>query len=333
MSNTLGENFQFYIGEVINYVDTFKEDSLAQNSGFQIEVYIIKDGNKITLNDVKPANNNIKQIPIKGEQVLVFRGYDQNSSFFNKLPQWYYLSTVSVQTSINNNILPVNTIQSSFVKDEEYTPVNISPLQPFAGDLLIEGRWGTSIRLGSTSDPASSKYSITPSWIGDVKTDPIIILSTNIKQRDQTKFKVEDVTKDAAALYLTSTQKIPNLVLSNSLAVFQPGESSYSESQFIGIADRIILKANKDIVVLDSPIGIVLSTDGEVRIGNDEADESLVHGNVLLQTLQYIINQLQSPIIAGSSLGGFTDHTNTKNAQKKLQTLLSSKYFIKKNTY
>lgn len=331
MNNMLGENFQFYIGEVINYVDTFKEDSLVQNTGYQIEVYIIKDGNKLSLTNVKPANNNIKQIPIKGEQVLVFRGYDQNSSFFNKTPQWYYLSTISVQTSINNNILPVNTIQSTFVKDDEYTPVNISPLQPYAGDLLMEGRWGNSIRLGSTSK-FNSNYSKAPSWTGDSETDPIIIIS-NTKSTDKNKFKVENINTDTSALYLTTSQKLSNLVLSNSLSCFQPGESSYSKSQFIGVADRIILKANKDIVVLDSPIGIVLNTDGEVRIGNDEADESLVHGNVLVQTLQYIINQLQSPIIAGSSLGGFIDHTNTSNAQKKLQTLLSSKYFIKKNTY
>ena len=328
-----GENFQFYIGEVINYVDTFKEDSLVQNTGFQIEVYIIKDGNKIPLNNVKPANNNIKQIPIKGEQVLVFRGYDQNSSFFNKTPQWYYLSTISVQTSINNNILPVNTIQSTFVSDEEYIPVNISPLQPYSGDLLIEGRWGNSIRLGSTSDPASSKYSVTPNWAGDTKTDPIIVLSNNIKHRDQTKFRVEDVTTDASALYLTSTQKIKNLVLNNTLSCFRPGESEYSKSQFIGIGSRIVLKATSDIVVIDSPVGIILGTEGELRIGNDEADESMVHGNVLVETLQYIINQMQAPIVAGSSLGKFMDYTNANKAQKKLQSLLSSKYFIKKNTY
>jgi hypothetical protein len=329
----LGENFQFYIGEVINYVDTFKEDSLVQNTGFQIEVYIIKDGNKIPISNVKPANNNIKQIPIKGEQVLVFRGYDQNSSFFNKTPQWYYLSTISVQTSINNNILPVNTIQSTFVKDDEYTPVNVSPLQPYAGDILIEGRWGNSIRLGSTSDPASPRYSITPNWAGDIKTDPIIVLSNNIKQQDQTKFRVEDVTTDTSALYLTSTQKIKNLVLSNTLSCFRPGESEYSKSQFIGIGSRIILKATSDIVVIDSPVGIVLGTVGELRIGNDEADESMVHGNVLVETLQYIINQIQAPIVAGSSLGKFMDYTNANKAQKKLQSLLSSKYFIKKNTY
>jgi len=327
------ENFQFYIGEVTNYIDTFKQDSLINNTGYQIDVYIIKDGDKLTLHNVKPANNNIKQIPIKGEQVLVFRGYDQNSSFFNKTPQWYYLSTISVQTSINNNILPINTIESTFTPDENYITTNISPLQPYAGDLLIEGRWGNSIRLGSTSKRNDTRYSKIPNWIGNDTIDPIIILSNNIKNRDQTKFRVEDVTNDSSALYLTTSQKISNLVLSNPLACFKPNESDFNLSQFIGVADRIILKANSNVVVLDSPIGVILNTDGEIKLGNDTADESMVHGNVLLETLQYIINQLQVNVIAGSSLGKFADYSNVTKAQKKLQSLLSSKYFIQKNTY
>jgi len=332
MNDNLNENFQFYIGEVFNYADTYKQDSLTNNTGYLIDVYIIKNSNRITLKNLKPANNNIKQIPIKGEQVLVFRGYEQNSSYYNKTPQWYYLTVLSVQTAVNNNILPINTIDTTFQPDSEYVSSNVSSLQPYAGDILIEGRWGNSIRLGSTSKP-DNKYSTNPLWVGDTQTDPIIILSNDVKHRDQTKFRIENVKTDSSALYLTTNQRITNLVLSNSLSVFQPGESAFSKSQFIGIADRIILKANTDVVILDSPIGIVLNTDGEVRIGNDEADESLVHGNVLLQTLQYIINQLQAPIIAGSSLGGYTDYTNANKAQKKLQTLLSSKYFIKKNTY
>jgi hypothetical protein len=59
----------------------------------------------------------------------------------------------------------------------------------------------------------------------------------------------------------------------------------------------------------------------------------MVHGDVLLTVLQKILNQLNSPIQCGTMVGTFIDKSNTVAAQKLLQKLLSSTYFINKNTY
>lgn len=325
------QQIRFHIGEVYEYDNTFKEDSLTNNRVHQINVYILVDDQKIELKNVKPANVNIKQIPIIGEQVLIFQGYMENSSFYKKPPAWYYLSGIAAQSMINQNILPINTIQSTFKPDEHHLAVNISPLQPYGGDILFEGRWGNSLRLGSTSK-TNDRYTLSPSWNGDVETDPIIILSNDINQKDNLKFRIEDIQTDTSALYLTTTQSLPNLELSNSLSCFLPAETSFNTSQFIGVADRVILKAKTDIVVLDSPKAVIINTPGEFRVGGDDADEKMVHGNVLLSVLQLIINQLQTAIVAGANLGQFTDYSNVQKAQIKMQELLNSKYFIKKNT-
>jgi hypothetical protein len=222
----------------------------------------------------------------------------------------------------------------------------VSPLQPYEGDVLFEGRWGNSIRFSSTIDlnGEQTQYSVPVPWKGTQPAgsrigqgQPIIVLSNGRGGFANKKFVAEDIQNDASSLYLTSTQKLPNLVLGtannkNSLSKYS-SESEFSKSQFIGVADRILLKAKNDIAVIDSPTGIVLNTTGEVKLGSDSANESMVHGDVLLNVLQKILNQLNSPIQCGTMTGTFIDKSNALSAQQQLQDLLSSKYFINKNTY
>jgi hypothetical protein len=332
-------NPNFYIGEVFKTTETFKEDLTTELKTFSIQVYILHNNNRVFLDNVKPANINIKQIPLVGEHVLVFQSYQANSSYYDKKQQWYYLSTVAVQSIINQNILPVNTVETQFdeIRDTEFKAADISPKQPLKGDVLIEGRWGNSIRLSSTNYQSDS-YSHNPTWVGNVATDPIIILSNNTSDRDRTKFSIENLKTDTSAIYLTTTQKLTELSLghetkSNPLTCYLPNESDFNKSQFVASAERIILKAKTDIVVLDSPKAIILNTIGDIKLGNDGASESMVHGNVLFQILNSILDQLSVPVLCGSSIGSFTETTSLTAARKKLQNLLSSKYFIQKNTF
>ena len=299
----------------------------------------------------KPSNMNIKQIPMVGEFVLLYKTFNQESTALHKRENWYYITSIDVQSSMNENMLPglSSELQQQAIDNikpgKNFTRTAISPLQPYEGDLIIEGRWGNSIRFSSTIDLTGPQdhYNIPVPWKGaNAQGDPIIILSNGQKNLPQKQFVSEDIQTDNASLYLTSTQKIPNLLLGNaekrnSLSCIYPNESEFAKSQFIGVADRIVLKAKTDVVVLDSPIGIILNTTGEVKLGNDEANESMVHGQVLLQILQKIINQLQSSVQIGDTLapiGGYINNASyAKDAQTLLNELLSSKYFIQKNTY
>jgi len=321
----------FYVAEVISTDNTYNQTGEL----YSIDVLVNINSNTKTLYRLKPANTNIKQLPIKGENVLIFQGYNRNSNYSTKERQWYYITNISIQDNINNNILPIYSKQ--FTEDLEYKDVAIAPLQPYRGDLIFEGRWGNTIRLGSTNINSNS-YTIQSPWLGKIQSDPIIIISNGQVTPSDTKFTVEDINKDASSIYLTSKQKIPNLLLGssntpNSLKNFYPNESQFSESQFIGIADRVLLKAKTDIAIIDSPKAIILNTTGDVKIGNDNANSSLVHGDVLIKILQKIINQLQTPIQCGTMTGTFLNTTPISSAQQELKNLLSSKYFINKQTY
>jgi hypothetical protein len=324
-------NVQFHIGEVVANNTTY-DYSVEKN--FEIRVITYNDFyNREELRAI-PYDSNVKKIPAIGEHVLLVCGLSQENTKDSIYPQWYYLSSFSINSDPNDNkLLEYTKLHSDITGSINLTSKQVSWLQPFSGDLTFEGRFGQSLRFSSTT---KQTYSTLPTWTGQIEGDPIIVLS-NGRKFDQSKYVVENVNEDASSLYLTSTQKIPILLGDknnrNPLSCYAPIESSYERSQFIGVADRIILKAKSDIAVIDSPRGIVLNTTGEVKIGNDEANISLVHGDVLLNILQKILNQLSQPIQCGSAQGTFINRTNLAAAQNELQNLLNSKYFITKDTY
>ena len=290
------------------------------------------------IKNVKPANSSIKQIPIPGESVLIFQTFNHESSLNESYAQWYYMFPIAISSNVNYNIVP--TVSENLELDQEFPyETYTSPLQPYRGDLMMEGRFGNSIRFSSTID-FKDDYSEPGNWRGNTNGDPILILSNGRKYKEDKQFVTEDINTDKSSLYLTSTQKIPLVLGSNEQpnsltgAITPNGnETNYIGSQLLGVSDRVILKARTDLAVIDSPLGIILNSTGDIKLGGEDATESMVHGDVLLNILQNILNQLGGLVRCGSVYGSFLDTQYAEKAQTQLQELLSSKYFINKNTY
>lgn len=328
---------QFYIAEVIGYNDTFKDPdpgSAPDDTINSITVLIKEEDRPVTIPNVCPFNSNVKQIPVIGENVLICQGYSSFSTYDNRLPKWYYFQPMSVQSNVNNNIIRNNTTNKPIQTETVFTEKPVNALQPYSGDVLVEGRWGNTIRLGSTgkSDPV---YSNSPLWKGKTVTSPIIILSNNVSSNNSNAFHVENIETDYSGLYLTSDQQLNTLKLGNKnkrnpISNYK-GESTFNKSQLVGVADRIVLKSKTDIVVLDSPKAIILNTTGLVKIGSDKANIPMVHGDVLETILLNIIHQLTlTPIQCGSAVGTFTTTKFADKAKQQIDRLLSKKYYITK---
>ena len=340
-------DIEFYIGQVVPLEadhQTYKPGELGkQDKLFCISVLIYESSNETLIKNVQPISANIKQIPIIGESVLIVKGYNNTTTRTTRSHQWYYFPSIGTISNANHNYqTPLAVNSSTFIEDANFLKTEIIPKQPFRGDFLIEGRWGNSIRLGSSVKTNEDEYTVAATWNSNKDGDPIIILS-NTRSKPPTgkpieTYSIENVESDDASLYLTSTQNIKRLSFGtkkkpNSLKTMLPNESEFKQSQFIGVADRIVLSAKTDLAVINSPRGIILNTTGEVKIGNDSATSNLVHGDILYKILQQILNQLRVPIQCGTMLGGFTSYSGATTAQKQLKDLLSSKYFITKNPY
>ncbi|CAB4155172.1 hypothetical protein UFOVP1307_32 [uncultured Caudovirales phage] len=330
---------KFDVAEVLAYDKTYQYIASGSDSTVN-ELFALRVRSCSTYYNneefiVKPSNINLKQIPLVGEFVLIYRTFNQQSSAITRREQWYYVTSVDLHSSINENMLPgVSEVTPQEQIDSTkpgytFNRKSISPVQPYEGDFLLEGRWGNSIRFGSTVDYAKGKYTVPGTWNGLNPGDPIIILSNGRNNKPNKQFVVEDIVSDDASLYLTSTQVIDNLKLSKDLNIHP---INYVGSQFIGVADRVILQAKKDIAVIDSEVAIVLNTPGEVYIGGEDASENLVHGKVLASILQKILAQLESTIQCGTMMGSFLDTSAIASASIELRELQNSKYFITKNT-
>ena len=337
------------VAEVIDYDYTYRYIPSDQTNPTTDKLFALKVRSCSTYyNDklilARPSNINMKQIPLVGEFVLIYKTFNQQATSDQWREGWYYVASIDIQSSINSNMLPGlsdGARQESIDETKAgktFNQKSISPLQPYEGDFLLEGRWGNSIRFSntiSTSYPDGYYYKA-PTWLtpggqntNDVlQSDPIIILSNGRINKQGKEFVVENIEQDAASLYLTSTQQLNDLKITKPLTV----HNSFDGSQFVGIADRIILRAKRDLAVIDSELGIVLNTPNNIYIGGEKASQPLVHGDVLMEILSKILDHLQFvPIQCGELTGGFLSKTQLASARRKLDDLVSSTYRMEFN--
>jgi hypothetical protein len=195
---------------------------------------------------------------------------------------------------------------------------NIHPLLAFAGDVITEGRWGNSVRLGSTAKTNSILYGNNWSSTGE-DGNPITIIRngqpTDASEEGYLPI-IEDINKDLSSIYLTSNQTIPlettitnNPTISNN----QPESiGSYQGSQVMLNSDRLVFNSKLDSIILNSQSTISLtsvnttgiySQEGDVvlqsaknniRLGDAKASQSVILGDVFLDDFEKLLVKLQA---------------------------------------
>ena len=197
----------------------------------------------------KPLFTNIIQYPILEEIVLILQA---PSSGLNTDPQsktYYYLTTIGLWNSIHHNAFPdipnfnkkiSKKNNNSIQQVEEGSTTSTSPdtevlkfgnsfkekpdirtLLPEEGDIMVEGRWGQSIRFSSTT----TKKLPNNSWSaqGELGSPITIIRNGQTKEKNTSAPWVpiyEDINKDGSSIYMSSGQDIPLELASKNLKSF-----------------------------------------------------------------------------------------------------------------
>jgi hypothetical protein len=181
-----------------------------------------------------PLFTHLKYYPLINEIVLVLTTND-NNPYDGKTKTTYYLPQVNMWGHPHHNALPfkfnnnnsnINNYKESesglIRKEEENTPItlgnyfkeqtNIKPLLPYEGDMILEGRFGNSIRFGSTNNDNNISNPNNWSDVGNTG-DPITIIrngqSSNLDNKGWLP-TIENIGEDASNIYLTSNQRIRN---------------------------------------------------------------------------------------------------------------------------
>ena len=281
--------------------------------------------------NAKPLFGNIKNFPLINEIVYLFSLPSTLIGETTSENIKYYLTPVALWNHPHHNGYPTNANENPSTQQKTYIQTelgntskitdqtltinlgktfiersNIHPLLPFEGDIIIEGRWGNSVRIGSTVKDTVNNWSITGS-----NGDPILIIRNG--QGTQTEEgwipTIEDINNDDSSLYLTSTQKIPLKASSTSYNSYTTQPQSpfeYSGKQVIINSGRLVFNSNSDHILLtsnqsvglnainsvniDTPLTVIKSD--KILLGSKDATQSMIKGDLLIIELQSLLSQL-----------------------------------------
>jgi hypothetical protein len=337
------------------YPDLFKKYGEWASIGGIVWEYVknpTTDKSLYTKNFALPLSPNIKHIPVENEIVLLVISSD--SGVLNDVTsyQYYYLPPTNVWASSHHNATPdqiysnpgVNTLPGS--QKQDYTLVGgtlvrrvndegteifkpgdpfvenryIRTLAPYPGDVLVEGRYGNSLRFSSTS-----KFGLKNNWSNyEAFNAPITILRNGQKidfKQDPWVNIAEDINVDFSSIYLTSNQQIQLIPSSFSTAGYKVNQytpksiSSYTDPQIILSSNRLVFNSKSDSIILSAAKGVLLSTNNsinldtklttirsqEINLGASDAKERAVKGDTFVKELSSFLIALKQVQVALST--------------------------------
>jgi hypothetical protein len=213
--------------------------------------YQLLDSKNIGFAD--PFSSNVQTYPIPGEIVELVK----TPTFFNqpsvKDRRTYYKSTVNLFNQSNENKFENNNVLKGSQKGN---------MLPLSGDVLIQGRFGQSIRMSGMVK-------------GSEEGEGITIIKNG--QQEYVEFGFEDVNTDDSSIYLTSNHQInikQGFFKNNSYNSSILDMSSYKGKQILFNSDRIGINSKKDDILLSAPVNIglmskTINIEGELEIGLD----------------------------------------------------------------
>ena len=285
----------------------------------------------------KPYDPSIRNLPLVNEVVFISLLPNTDTNTFTTSKTSYYTSVIGLWNHPHHNAYPQfpnelpQTQQKDYVQTEagsvrrvtdQSTEIflgrtfvekgNIHPLLPFEGDRILEGRWGNSIRFGSTVTGSLNTWSSTGQ-----NGDPITILRNGqgVQSDEGWIPTVEDINNDDSSIYLTSTQKVP--LESKAVEINQyfsypdngkpTSPNQYAGKQVILNSGRLVFNTTQDHLLLSSQKSIgftavesinfdttndVILQAGGVYLGSKTATESVLLGNTTVQLLNTLIEEL-----------------------------------------
>jgi hypothetical protein len=293
------------------------------------------DESDINIPIAYPATPNSKNYPLLNEIVYIISLPNTGIGAASDSTVSYYLNLTSLWNHPHHNAYPSNANEPSPPQQKDYLQTiagsvittindptqislgktfkersNIHPILPFEGDVIHEGRWGNSIRLGSTVKGTPNNWSN-----AGVDGDPITIIRNG--QGTQTPEgwipTIENINNDNSSIYLTSTQNVPLNAASSNYISYPDGQQpttpdKYAGEQIILDSGRLVFNSYKDHILLSSAKSINLNSQETVNIdtkkfitqadkiflGKEElANEPLLLGNTTVQVLKDIISTLK----------------------------------------
>jgi hypothetical protein len=334
-----------------------------------------------SLSFAKPLYSNISFLPLVNEIVYVISMPDPTvAENISAGKQFYYFQTVNLWNNVHHNALP-NTLANSSTNAQNYESteagvevqsdesindinlgltfqerVGIRNLQPYEGDVLIEGRWGNTIRFGST---VNDSIPLNPWSNNGVNGEPITIIKNGQTETNDDPWipQVENINTDKSSIYLTSNQQIPIKGASVNYSSYDsPPEdlNEFTGEQVLINSGRLVFNAKNDSILLGANTSINLNTQDtvnidsknkftvntkEIYLGSKNATEPIILGDKFLKDFQKLLTNVITLTSALGTVGTpipFVPNIAVAQTATKVglqaQTMLTSIEFYKSKT-
>jgi hypothetical protein len=301
---------------------------------------LIDNTNTGTTKIARPITPQIKSYPLINELIICFQLPIPVINSTNNKNEYYYLNSINAWKHPHHNAFPTplnpqqapsqnlsyQQVAAGFerkVPDDETTislnsPLNpsqdtfiekpnIHPLLSFAGDTILEGRHGQSIRLGAT---AKSKSTYNNNWSDNGSNgDPIIILRNGQSPRASSEGWLpitEDIRNDLSSIYITSFQRLKDFKVAselyNSYTTPPITPSLFTQPQIALNSNRIVINAKTDSILLSAQKSVGISTQGstnidassfyvssnDIKLGSKNAIEPVLKGDTTVELLKQL---------------------------------------------
>ena len=227
---------------------------------------------------IYPLDPNNIQIPVRGEVVL-------GTEFLGK---YYYMSKLNIQNSPIANTKPnISTYSSKPIEDFQLgkyfteNPNGSKKLITREGDTILQGRFGTSIRLGSNqsedffNDPQTSDFIDSP----NVK----IVSGISDIGDDEKVYYQENLDTEINSIYLTTKEDVSFKFNGNDI-------ENNGQPQITIQSDNIVFHGKENFNVYSN----------EINLGGGDT-QPVVLGNNLVELIEEILTTLRNVISSYSS--------------------------------
>jgi hypothetical protein len=244
-----------------------------------------------------PIFPNIKQYPLLNEIVYIIPLPSTNSATNFRTNNNYYFPPLNIWNNQLHNALPEDNNINNIAQQGDYNSafqgeirrpednsteinlgstfieansINVHPLLPYEGDVIYEGRFGNSIRLGSTVNNAK----IENNWSSEGENGAPITIIMNGQEETNTDPWIpipENINGDLSSIYMTSTQKLPitpssNLTDSYAKSKAPEDPREYSKNQIVLNSGRLTFNAKNDAIILGANSTIHLTANESVNV-------------------------------------------------------------------
>jgi len=285
-------------------------------------------------NAAKPLYSNSKQYPLKNEIVIILKGVNRDIYGLGEGKDTYYLSNINIWSHQHHNALPTKASLKNKSTTQDYQStengivrqakdnnseidlgnyfkeqLNIKPLLPYEGDYIIEGRYGNSIRFGSTVSGSVIPKNNKNDWSQgneEMGTPITIIRNGQSKELDKKGWvpTIEDINRDDSSIYMTSNQKI------SSLAVASINFQSYET--------EIKLPIDPLTQLTDPPLPEVKQPEPAIQSTNQEIEEESTQQDNDDTPITPLVEEptTEEPIVETDSLSFFDEMVESGEASE-----------------